>query len=474
MTTEERQREHSTLEQERKRVPDLFHMEPLLDSPEMLRWIGIEEVFGEYPLGHIKYTPQDFIVEEIAGDKSISTVDVGSAVKSLGGKGATFYGELVKADMTTFAAREEVARILGTSIEDVGTAGLKDEVAITSQRISLRKVQDVQKLEHLQDENFFVKNITRGKGVLKRGDLYGNRFFIVIRTPQTISEKEKARVQKELKKIAEQGFWNFFSFQRFAAPRLNGHFIGKHLLKEEYKEAIENLLFFQSSREEPYFRRIREEVKEHWGNWQRIEKAMTPFPSRFPTELQVLRHLKSHPGDFVGALRTIPDQVRLWVYAYASFLFNKRISQAIKKGEVPFKLPFITSRHPTDWEWYREFLEQDKIVLPPLIYRTFPFLRTPSFVVSPAVPTLQTVEVHNVHFLEKMMVLAFSLPKGTYATTFLAHLFQLSSEAPFPDGIDTNIIDSKALLELGLLTSVFEHFHGVLGRMAEKRSAGGR
>lgn len=474
MTNEERQREHSLLEQERKRVPELFNTEPLLDSPEMLKWIGVEDVFGEYPLGHIKYMPQDFIVEEIAGDKTISTVDTGDAIKSIEGEGATFYGELVKVAMTTFAAREELARILEVSMDDVATSGLKDEIAITSQRISLRKIQDIQKLAHLQDEHFFVKNLTQGKGVFKRGDLYGNRFFIVVRTQEVISESEKMRIQKGLAEISEQGFWNFFSFQRFAAPRLNGHLIGEHLLKTEYKEAIENLLFFQSSREEPYFRRIREESRQHWRNWGRIVEAMGLFPTRFPTELQILHSLVDHPNDFVGALKTIPDQVRLWIYAYASLLFNRRVSQAIQEGEVPSRLPFITSRYPADREWYKDFLREDGVQLPSPVYRTFPFLRTPSFVVPPAIPTLQNIEIHNVHFGNKMVVITFSLPKGAYATTFLAHLFQISSEAPFPSGIDTTIVDSKALLGFGSLTSIFERFHTVLKRLAEKRAVGGR
>ena len=318
------QQEHLLLEQERKRFPDLFRTEPIVDSPEMLRWIGIENVFEEYPLGHIKYMPQDFVVEEIAGDKTLSTIDIGDPIQSLEGEGRTFYGQAVKVGMTTFKMREELARMLGIPMEKVATAGLKDEVAITSQQVSLREVQNQEKLAQLQSEHFFVKNLTRGKGVFKRGDLWGNRFSLVVRTQETISEKEKVRIQNELKNISEQGFWNFFSFQRFAAPRLNGHLIGKHLLREEYQEALENLLFFQSPREEPYFQRIREEARQHWGSWEHIMRAMAPFPSRFPTELQVLGSLVRNPKDIIGAFRAIPDQVRLWIYAYASLLFNLR------------------------------------------------------------------------------------------------------------------------------------------------------
>ena len=95
--------EYSLLEQERKRVPELFKMTPMIDSLKLLKWIGIEGVFGEYPLGHIKYVPQDFIVEEISLDKSIVTVDPESAVKNIEEQGTTLYIELVKMDLVSIS-----------------------------------------------------------------------------------------------------------------------------------------------------------------------------------------------------------------------------------------------------------------------------------------------------------------------------------------------------------------------------------
>ena len=79
------------------------------------------------------------------------------------------------------------------------------------------------------------------------------------------------------------------------------------------------------------------------------------------------------------------------------------------------------------------------------------------------------MEIHKAVFLENMMVLAFSLPKGAYATTFLAHLFQLSSEVPLPPGVSTNRIDAKEVVGLGSLGPVLERFRPVITRFEQAR-----
>jgi len=470
MRREEKEQEHQLLLAEKKRVPELFEMPPMIDTLQLLQWIGIEGVFGEYPFGHLKYLPEDFIVEEISLDKKISTVDIGSGVQNLQEQeGSTIYAELVKVGLTTFHAKDEIARFVEIPSQSIGTAGLKDEVAITSQRISLRKVRNLQLLENLAFEDFFVKNIVRGKGVLKKGQLWGNRFVITIRFAGPLQAAEKLRIEQSLKEISEQGFWNFYSFQRFAAPRFNGHIMGRHLLRGEYEQAIRTLLFYRGGREPMYFQHIRKDTENHWGNWKYIYQQMRSFPSQFPTELQFLEYLVERPNDLRGALRAIAEQVRLWLYAYSSYLFNKKLSQSIKEGEILFELPFVTSGNPKDWEHYEKFLKQDGITLPTSLYRDLPFLRSYSAGIFPTAPTLQQVEIHKAVFLENMMVLAFSLPKGAYATTFLAHLFQLSSEVPLPPGVSTNRIDAKEVVGLGSLGPVLERFRPVITRFEQAR-----
>jgi TruD family tRNA pseudouridine synthase len=470
MGDEKRQQEHEFLEQERTQAPELFSMGPMVDSLELLKWIGIYGVFKEYPFGHIKYMPQDFIVEEIPLNNQIVTVDVDPVAPAIEGMGTTIYGELVKAGITTFEAKDTLARILDIDVANIGSSGLKDEIAITAQRLSIRNVQSPEKLLNLQEESFFIKNVRRGKGVLRRGELLGNRFIITVRTTQTLTDVDKKRIQDTVSDISENGFWNFFSFQRFAAPRLNGHLIGKQLLQGKYEEAVKTLLSFKGLREEPYFHSIREYAQEHWGDWKSIQERMSPLPTHFSVELPVLQYLVAHSQDYRGALAQVPEQVRLWVYAYSSFLFNKKLSLSIVQEEVDVGLPFITSRNPQDQELYADFLKEDGVQLNGQIYRDFPFMRFSSNAAPSYVPTLQKVEISQVHFEDKMVVLAFALPKGAYATTFLAHFFQLSSESPVPKNIDTHFIDAKELLGLGSLASVLERFKKPLGRIQKERS----
>lgn len=47
----------------------------------------------------------------------------------------------------------------------------------------------------------------------------------------------------------------------------------------------------------------------------------------------IIRYLAKHPGDYIGALRSLPIEVRrLFIGAYQAFLFNKMLSLRLKRG----------------------------------------------------------------------------------------------------------------------------------------------
>ena len=204
------------------------------------------------------------------------------------------------------------------------------------------------------------------------------------------------------------------------------------------------------------------------GDWISIKESMGRFPLFFALELSFLEHLSSHSNDFLGALKTAPDQIRLWVYAYASFLFNKKLSQLISQGEVPLVLPQLTSTDPKDWEPYEEFLKEDRVSMEKPIYRDFPFIRFESRTLS----TLQRAEIHKVRFQDNIMVLTFTLPKGAYATTLLAHLFQVASEIPIIPGTPTTQIDAKELLGEGSIKETLSRFQTILKGIEDERKIG--
>src|SRR3989344_451486 len=97
ITPEERERERALFDAERKRVPDLFLREPMIDDVSFTRWVGIEDVFGPRSVGYTKLVPQDFIVEEISKDGRVRTVDIGESLHERSAEeGKTYYFDLVK------------------------------------------------------------------------------------------------------------------------------------------------------------------------------------------------------------------------------------------------------------------------------------------------------------------------------------------------------------------------------------------
>ena len=52
------------------------------------------------------------------------------------------------------------------------------------------------------------------------------------------------------------------------------------------------------------------------------------------------------------------------------------------------------------------------------------------------------------------LIINFELNKGSYATTFLGHLFTLSEEIPVPKWVKTKEYDLKAELETGSLAQI--------------------
>lgn len=460
ITAEERERERALFEAERQAAPHLFERPPMIDNEAFLRWIGIEGFGKDQAVGYLRLMPQDFIVEEIASHGTLSTVDIGPLFREAYGDGPTLYAELVKIGISTLEARSQLAGMLGIEEKHIGFAGIKDRLALTGQRISIRGIPDDTKFAALAAENFFLKYIHRGKGVIANGDLRGNRFTITLRTPENLPPAKIEEIKSKLNDIKANGFWNFFSFQRFGTPRLLSHWLGLLLIKGQYEEVVKTFLTYAAPRELPYFRSIRNGISNIWGNWQAIKERIDRFPYHFSLECQLIDYLLGHHDDFLGALRTMPDQIRLWFYAYDCFLFNRKLSRLIQEGEVPSVLPLITSFSPRDWEPYRNFLAADEVKLPSRSYRNFPFVR----VESRTWLTLQSIEVHSVAIRQKMAVFTFSLPKGSYATTFLMNFFTLASGLPIVPGISTEKIDARELLNLGTLTPTLEKFRTVLER----------
>ncbi len=185
----------------------------------------------------IKATPEDFVVEELP-------------LYAPSGEGDHLYLRFTKRNLPTDIAVRAIARALGVDARDVGVAGLKDKVGVTTQTISVPLGRDPAALEarvaalvssggslvssggslvssggslassggSLSLEGITVHEARRHGNKLRTGHLAGNRFAITIRDldPARVSD-----VVRALEQVGREGAPNAFGSQRFGRDQDN-------------------------------------------------------------------------------------------------------------------------------------------------------------------------------------------------------------------------------------------------------------
>ncbi len=157
----------------------------------------------------LKESPEDFLVEEIPIDFSDGEYLIVRVKKRL---------------LNTEDAAQILARRLGLPRKNIGYAGAKDKVAVTTQYFSLKGVSQ-EKISDFFHEQIDIEVIGNYNQPLSLGDLLGNRFIIVVRElKKPLAKKEKIK--------------NYFGEQRFGE---NNVAVGRLLIKKQFKEACELL-----------------------------------------------------------------------------------------------------------------------------------------------------------------------------------------------------------------------------------------
>lgn len=155
--------------------------------------------------GQIRIKPEDFCVNEILGFEPSGT-----------GEHAFLLIEK-KGENTGYVAGE-LAKFAGVPSRDVSYAGLKDRHAITSQWFSVwlpgKPDPDWKAFER---ENISVIQAVRHAKKLKRGALSGNDFRLVVRE----WEGDKHRATELLDRVKAHGAPNYFGTQRFGLAGQN-------------------------------------------------------------------------------------------------------------------------------------------------------------------------------------------------------------------------------------------------------------
>jgi tRNA pseudouridine13 synthase len=135
------------------------------------------------------------------------------------GEGEHIWLDIEKNGANTAYVAQQLAEAAQVQEWDVGYAGLKDRYAITRQWFSIYFPKggmkgDMPDLTQLQHPEFKVLGQSRHVKKLRPGDLQGNRFRIVLRDVSGDADAMKA-IEANLKAIAAQGVPNYFGAQRF-------------------------------------------------------------------------------------------------------------------------------------------------------------------------------------------------------------------------------------------------------------------
>lgn len=152
----------------------------------------------------LRANPADFFVEEQLG-----FVPTGS--------GEHCWLWIEKENLNTIDAAQKLAKFAGIADRDISYAGLKDKNALTRQWFSLHLINRVVDWNRWNEPNLRLLEVTRHDRKLRRGAHRGNRFELALRDVSGDLDK----FESVLNTIAKEGVPNYFGEQRFGRDGRN-------------------------------------------------------------------------------------------------------------------------------------------------------------------------------------------------------------------------------------------------------------
>jgi len=277
--------------------------------------------------GVLRVRDEDFIVVEVAlGGVLCTPRDVR---RIGGGEGEYTWFLLEKRGVDTVTALRAVARAIGISHKRLSVAGLKDAHAVTFQLACVEGVEP-HELPKRVGSKVWIHNAFKMPFKLTPGMLYGNAFRVRVRRLEVGAREAEERIKRICAELDESGGApNYYGYQRFGTIRPLTHIIGKHILRGEFEDAVRALLTRVYPGESPRAKEARCYLASTWD----LKGALELFPRRLHHERAIIYYLIKHPGDYAGAIRTLPLSVRqLFVGAFQAYLFNLVLSKRLEAG----------------------------------------------------------------------------------------------------------------------------------------------
>ena len=271
--------------------------------------------------GVLRKEAEDFIVHEISNEVNATEEATGKYLIC----------RLEKKNWELQRAVKEIAKILGVSHRRISWAGTKDKHAITDQLISLYDITAAD-IQNIRMKDITLTPVGRSNQQLSLGDLQGNRFEITIRSCRSGDLTETVA---QTDACVAEGVPNYFGIQRFGVQRPVTHLVGKHILLDDYEEAVNTYVGFPSEGASEIVAAARNDYLSD----RDPKAALETLPVQMRYERAILHHLTEIPEDYEGALKKVPPKLlSMFVSAYQSWLFNMGLSHRISEGH-PLSAP---------------------------------------------------------------------------------------------------------------------------------------
>ena len=249
--------------------------------------------------GLVKSAPEDFLVDEIPA-------------YDFSGSGDHTLVQVEKTGISTFEAQRRICREIRFSERNVGYAGLKDSRGITRQWFSFEHVEPA-RFEALQIPRLRITRVTRHGNKLKRGHLSGNRFEITLRE---VAAENVPHALAALAVLQKRGVPNWYDAQRFGRAGDND-VLGLALVRRDWPGFFEALLGGPDAPAHAPTRAARKAFAD-----SRHAEALELWPLGDNLERGALKALLEY-GPTDRAVKRLPQRMKqLYVSSLQSRLFN--------------------------------------------------------------------------------------------------------------------------------------------------------